>query len=65
MLRGVIYRLIGFLASLRHSSMETDCAISVCKTLTVGVHLSSTPSISGPGSADVREFYCWIGFIFQ
>ena len=27
------------------------CAISVCNTLTVGVHLSSSPSISGPGSA--------------
>ena len=27
------------------------CDISVCNTLIVGVHLSSTPSISGPGSA--------------
>ena len=31
------------------------CAISVCNTLTVGVDLSSTPSISGPGSATVKS----------
>ena len=37
---------------MRHSSIwKLISAISVCKTLTVGVHLSSTPSISGPGSA--------------
>ena len=29
------------------------CAISVCNILTVGVHISSTPSIRGPGSATV------------
>ena len=29
------------------------CAICVCNILTVGVHLSSTPRISGPGSATV------------
>ena len=52
MLRGVVDRLIESLASMRHSS-KLICAISVCNTLTVGVHLSSTPSISGPGSATV------------
>ena len=52
MLRGVVYRLIESLASMGHSSIwKLICAISVCNTLTVGVHLSSTPSISGPGSA--------------
>ena len=52
MLRGVIYRLIEPLASIGHSSIwRLICAISVCNTLTVSVHLSSTPSISGPGSA--------------
>ena len=52
MLRGVVYRLIGSLASMGHCSIwKLICAISVCNTLTVGVHLSSTPSISGPGSA--------------
>ena len=35
-----------------HSSIwKLICAISVSYILTVGVHLSSTPSISGPGSA--------------
>ena len=48
----MIYRLIEPLASMGHSSIrKLICAISVCNTLTVGVHLSSTPSISGPGSA--------------
>ena len=52
MLRGVVYRLIEFLASMGHSSIwKLIYAISVCNTLTVGVNLSSTPSISGPGSA--------------
>ena len=52
MLRGVVYRLIESLASMGHSSIwKRICAISVCYTLTVGVHLSSTPGISGPGSA--------------
>ena len=52
MLRGVVYRLIESLASMGDSSIwKLNCAISVCNTLTVGVHLSSTPSISGPGSA--------------
>ena len=52
MLRGVVYRQIESLASMGHSSIwKLNCAISVCNTLTVGVHLSSTPSISGPGSA--------------
>ena len=52
MLRGVVYRLIESLASIGHSSIwKLNCAISVCNTLTVGVYLSSTPSISGPGSA--------------
>ena len=44
--------LIESLASMGHSSIwKLICAISVCYTLTVGVHLSSTPGISGPGSA--------------
>ena len=52
MLRGVVYRLIESLASMGHSSIwKLICAISVCNTLTVGVHLSSTPSTSDPGSA--------------
>ena len=52
MLRGVVYRLIESLASMGHSFMwKLICVISVCNTLTVGVLLSSTPSISGPGSA--------------
>ena len=52
MLRGVVYRLIESLASMGHSSIwKLICATSVCNILTVGVHLSSTPSISGPGSA--------------
>ena len=56
MLRGVVYRLIESLASIGHSSIwKLICAISVCNTLTVGVHLSSTPSISGPGSATVSS----------
>ena len=51
---GVVYRLIESLASMGHSSIwKLICAISICNTLTVGVHLSSTPSISGPGSATV------------
>ena len=56
MLRGVVYtsRLIESLASMGHSSIwKLICAISVCNTLTVGVHLPSTPSVSGPGSATV------------
>ena len=47
MLRGVVhvYRLIESLASMGHISIwKLICAISVCKTLTVGVHLSSTPA---------------------
>ena len=37
-----------------HSSIwKLICAICVCNILTVGVHLLSTPSISGPGSATV------------
>ena len=52
MLRGVAFRLIESIASKGNSSIwKLICAISVCNTLTVGVHLSSTPSISGPGSA--------------
>ena len=52
MLRGVVYRLIESLAYMGHSSIwKLICVISVCNTLTVGVHISSTPSISGPGSA--------------
>ena len=52
MLRGVVYRLIESLASMGHSSIwKLHCAISVCNTLTVGVHISSTHSNSGPGSA--------------
>ena len=52
MLRGVVYRLIESLASVGYSSVgKLICASSVCNTLTVGVHQSSTPSISGPGSA--------------
>ena len=40
-----------------HSSIcKLICAINVCNidVLTVGVHLSSTPSIRGPGSATVH-----------
>ena len=33
--------------------MYVSCAISVCNILTVVVHRSSTPSVSGPGSATV------------
>ena len=52
MLRGVVYWLIEYLASMGHSFIwKLICAISVSNILTVGVHLSSTPSISGPGSA--------------
>ena len=52
MLRGVVYRLIESLASMGHSSIwKLIWAISVCNILIVGVHISSTPSISGPGSA--------------
>ena len=52
MLRGVVYRLIKSFASMGHSSIwKLICAISVCNILTAGVHISSTPSISGPGSA--------------
>ena len=58
-IRGVVYRLIESLASMGHSSIwKLICAISVCNTLTVGVHLSSTPSISGPGSATVESIGC-------
>ena len=58
MLRGVGYRLIESLASMGHSSIwKLICAISVCYTLTVGVHLSSTPGISGPGSATDLYIY--------
>ena len=62
MLRGVVYRLIESLASMGHSSIwKLICAISVCNTLTVGVHISSTPSICGPGSATVKYFLlCWL-----
>ena len=52
MLRGVVYRLIEYLASMEHSSIwKLICAIRVSNILAVGVHLSSTTSISGPGSA--------------
>ena len=52
MLRGVVYRLIEYLASMGHSSTrKLICAISFNNILTVGVHLPSTPSMSGPGSA--------------
>ena len=44
--------LIEDLASMGHNYLwKLICAISVSNILTVGVHLSSTPSISGPGSA--------------
>ena len=52
MLRVVVSRLIESFASMGYSSIwKLICAISVCNTLTVGAHQSSTPSISGPGSA--------------
>ena len=52
MLRGVVYRLIESFSSKGHSSIwKLIFTFSVCNTLSVGVHLSSTPSISGPGSA--------------
>ena len=52
MLRGVVYRLIEYLASMGHSSIwKLIWAISVSRKFTVGVHLSSTPGIRGPGSA--------------
>ena len=54
MLSGVVYRLIESLASMDTVLyMKLICAISVCNVWTVGVHLSSTPSVSGPGSATV------------
>ena len=57
MLRGVVYRLIESLAPMGHSSIwKLICAISVCNTLTVGVHLPSTPSVSGPGSATADPY---------
>ena len=47
MLRLVVYRLIECLAYMGHSSIwKLICAISVSNILTVGVHLSSTPSKS-------------------
>ena len=58
MLREVVYRLAESLACMGHSSIwKLICAISVCNTLTVGVQLSSTPSISGPGSATAQCIY--------
>ena len=52
--RGLVFRLID--GTLFY--METDlCYYSVCNTLTVGVHISSTPSISGPGSATDRTSF--------
>ena len=52
MLSGVVYRLIESFASKGHGSIwKLICGTCVCNTLAVGVHLSSTPSISGPGSA--------------
>ena len=42
--------LIEALASMGHSSIcKLICAISVCNILTVGVHLSSIPSMRSPG----------------
>ena len=66
-LRGVVYRLIESLASMGHSSLwKLICAISVCNTLTVGVHLSSTPGISGPGSAtDCRQQWNMLLFVLH
>ena len=59
MLREVVYRLIESFASKRHSSIwKLICGICVCNTLAVGVHLSSTPSISGPGSATGIQVVC-------
>ena len=61
MLRGVVYRLIEYLASMGHSSIwKLIFAICVCNILTVGVHLSSTPRISGPGSATAVTFDIFI-----
>ena len=55
MLSGVVYRLIESLASMEYSFIwKLICAFSVCNTLTVVVLLSSTPSISGPGSTTVN-----------
>ena len=46
MLRGVVYRLIESLASMGHSSIwKLICAISVCNTLTVGVHYQAPPAL--------------------
>ena len=48
MLRGVVYRLIESLASMGHSSIwKLICAISVCNTLTVGVHYQAPPALVG------------------
>ena len=59
MLRGVVYGLLEYLASMGHSSIwKLICAICVCNILTVGVHLASTPSISGPGSATAFGAHC-------
>ena len=59
MLRGVVYGLIESFASMGHSSIRyLICTISVCNKLTVSVHLSSTPSISGPGSSTAYRHVC-------
>ena len=52
MRREVVYRLIEYHASMGHSFLwKLICAICVYNIVTASVHLSSTPSISGPGSA--------------
>ena len=52
MLRGVVYTPIESLVFMGHSSIrKLIYTISACNIFTFGVHLSSTPSISGPGSA--------------
>ena len=48
MLRGVVYRLIGYLASKGHCSIWKLFFVLLVSVI---LHLSSTPSISGPGSA--------------
>ena len=64
-LRGVVYRPIEYLASMGHSSIwKLICAICVFNILTVGVHLSSTPSISGPGSATGFPFLPFLDYVF-
>ena len=70
MLRGVVYRLIGSLASMGHCSIwKLICAISVCNTLTVGVHLYQAPPalvvLDPPLFTDKSDIFIDVDFIFD